>query len=137
MPKISHLLIPISSQRATEGNGFKIKTDQKSKIMGVKIAWVETKSNQYPSWLGLNSIYENYHRKKINIFGDSESVRPTHISDPNAFFKIQKNFQNRIPRKLDQKFRIHQHDSLRHFHFFEIKKSLRCGSFYVCEAISS
>ena len=53
-----------------------------------------------------NSIYENDQRNKINIFGDSEIVTPTHIGAAHAFIKIEQNFQNLIPRELDQKFDI-------------------------------
>ena len=51
-----------------------------------------------------NSIYENDQCNKINIFGDYESVTPTHIGAAHAFLKIQQNFQNQIPRESDQKF---------------------------------
>ena len=48
-----------------------------------------------------NSIYKNDKRNKINIFGDSESVTPTHLSGAHAFSKNQQDFQNRIIRELD------------------------------------
>ena len=52
------------------------------------------------------SIYENDQRNKIDIFGDSEIVTPTHIGPAHAFLKIQQNFENRIPREFDQKLDI-------------------------------
>ena len=52
------------------------------------------------------SIYEIDQRAEINIFVDSGIVTPTHIGATHAFLKIQQNFENRIPRELDQKLDI-------------------------------
>ena len=49
-------------------------------------------------------IYEIDQRKKLNTLGDFENQTPTHIDATHAFSKILQNFQNRIPRKLTQKF---------------------------------
>ena len=47
-------------------------------------------------------IYEIDQRKKLNTLGDFENQIPTHIDATHAFSKILQNFQNRIPRKLNQ-----------------------------------
>ena len=77
------------------------KTTQKSKITGVKIAWVDMKSHEYPLF-----FYEIDQRKKLNTLGDFENQTPTHIGTAHAFSKILQNFENRIPRELDQKLDI-------------------------------
>ena len=47
-------------------------------------------------------IYEIDQRKKLNTLGDFENQTPTHIDATHAFSKILQNFQNRIPRELNQ-----------------------------------
>ena len=47
-------------------------------------------------------IYEIDQHKKLNTLGDFENQTPTHIDATHAFSKILQNFQNRIPRELNQ-----------------------------------
>ena len=57
------------------------------------------------TWNHMNTpyfIYEIDQRKKLNTLGDFENQKPTHIDATHAFSKILKNFQNRIPRELNQ-----------------------------------
>ena len=75
------------------------------KITGVKIAWVDMKSNEYPLFY-YPCIYEIDQRKKLNTLGDFENQTPTHLGTAHAFSKILQNFEIRIPRELDQKLDI-------------------------------
>ena len=61
--KIPHLLIPISSQRATEG---KWKTDKKSKITRISTPYL---------------IYQIVHRNKVNTNSDFENESPTQFTE--------------------------------------------------------
>ena len=57
------------------------------------------------TWNQMNtpySIYEIDQRKKLNTLSDFENQKPTHIDATHAFSKTLKNFQNRIPRELNQ-----------------------------------
>ena len=61
------------------------------------------------TWNQMNTpyfIYEIDQRKKLNTLGDFENQTPTHIGTTHAFSKILQNFENRIPRELDQKLDI-------------------------------
>ena len=65
-------------------------------------------------WLSQNQIStphfinENDQRNKINIFGDFENEITTHMVEgtAHAISKVEQNFQNRIPRELNQSFDI-------------------------------
>ena len=57
------------------------------------------------TWNQMNTpyfIYEIDQRKKLNTLGDFENQTPKHIDATHAFSKILQNFQNRIPRELNQ-----------------------------------
>ena len=57
------------------------------------------------TWNQINTpyfIYEIDQREKLNNLGDFENQKPTHIDATYAFSKFPKNFQNRIPRELNQ-----------------------------------
>ena len=72
-----------------------------------------------------DSIYENDYSNKINIFGDSESVTPTYRRRPRILknsAKFSKSNSQGIGPKIG--YPQNQQDSLNHFQFFEIKKSL-------------
>jgi len=51
-------------------------------------------------------MYETDQRKNLNTLGDFENKTPTPIGTTHAFSKILQNFQNPIPRELDQKLDI-------------------------------
>ena len=55
-------------------------------------------------------IYEIDQRKKLNTLSDFENQTPTHIDATHAFSKILQNFQNRIPRELNQNLYISRID---------------------------
>ena len=87
--------------RCWENMVFNEKPTRNRKLRGLKLrGW---KRNQMKT---LNFIYDNDQRNRINIFGDSESVTPTHLGAAHAFLKIQQNFQNRFSRELDKNFYI-------------------------------
>ena len=58
--EILHLLVQVSWQWGTVGKTNEWKTSQKLKITGVKIAWVDVKSNKYPQFdsyaIGLSDV---------------------------------------------------------------------------------
>ena len=64
---------------------------------GVKIAWVDVKSYEYPLFYTLN-----WQRKKLNILGDFENQTPTHIDATHAISKILQNFQNRNSQEFNR-----------------------------------
>ena len=51
-------------------------------------------------------IYENDQRKKIGTLGDFDNKTPTHMAATHAISKSKRDFQNRIPRELDENFDI-------------------------------
>ena len=65
------------------------KTDQKLKIAGVEIAWVEQNLINIP-----DSIYQNDQHKKIYLFYDFERVTPTHIDATHAYRRHPHIFKN-------------------------------------------
>ena len=82
--KILHLLIPMSSQRATEEKGVRMKTQPK--ITGLKLRGL-TCNQIIISYF----IYGINQPKKLHTLGDFDNKTPTHL---------------RIPRELDQTFYI-------------------------------
>ena len=73
------------------------KPTQNLKLRGLKLRGLTQNQVRTP-----NYIYQNDQHKKIYLFGDFERKTPTHKGGAHAIFKFWENFQNRIPRKLDQ-----------------------------------
>ena len=89
--KISHLLIPMSSQRATEGKWFQMKNWTKFRNYGGCVGWDGLCGLRRNVISYLYFIYQIDHRNEVNTIGDFENKTPTHMSATHA--------QNRITRE--------------------------------------
>ena len=99
---------------------FNEKLTKNWRLRGLKLRGL--RQNQIST---ANFRYENDQCIKINTLGDFEIETPTHISTTHAISKSDRNFQNRFPMELDEKFLYSQNQfaSLNRFQVFGIEKS--------------
>ena len=90
-------MIPKLWARLNAEKSYGQKTSQKSKITEVEMRGL--KQNQINT---LIFTYQNDQRNNICLLSDCGNETPTHIDATHAFSKILQNFQNRIPRELNQ-----------------------------------
>ena len=90
-------MIPNLWARLNAEKSYGQKIGQKSKITEVEMRGL--KQNQINT---LIFTYQNDQRNNICLLSDCGNETPTHIDATHAFSKILQNFQNRIPRELNQ-----------------------------------